>query len=123
MWCLWYADGSTVDSTNCDPVCVPGYGVQVIGQPDRTPGSGNVGYTTLRGYDWFYWRLDSQEWLGCMGDASIWDLILHREPIVGVCQGRRLPDTRFAVIRAAAEEWARQMNLPAKSAFRPDERS
>jgi hypothetical protein len=119
VWRIWYSDGTTVSGQGAPPDDVPGYGVEAIAQPDPTPGVGNVGYRRLGGFDWYYWRVDDQEWAGAMGDASIWDLILHREPIACVCQGRRISDVRYKAILDEAAEWARQMGLPAKSGVRP----
>jgi hypothetical protein len=113
-WRIWYADGRSVSSDDCAPSDAPGYGVQAIAQPDRTPGTGNVGHVVLSGHDWYYWRTDSEEWAGCDGN-SIFDLILHREPITGVCQGRRIPTERYNEILHLAAE----MGLPRKSGFRP----
>lgn len=122
-WMLWYADGSTVSSEDCAPADVPGYGVEVIAQPDRTPGTGNVGYLVLAGYDWYYWRTDSKEWAGAAGDTSIWDLILHREPIVGICQGRRVQPELYQGFLDEAQAWADAAGLPRKSGFNPVERA
>jgi hypothetical protein len=121
VWRIWYADGSTVDSTQSAPAGVPGHGLEVIVQPDSTPGIGNVGYVRLAGFDWYYWRSDDEEWGGAMGDPAIFDLILHREPIVGICQGRRISRARFEAIKAEAANWAEAQGLPVKSARRPDE--
>lgn len=123
MWCIWYADGSMVDSTQCKPADVPGYGVEVIAHPDPTEGVGNVGYVLLAGYDWYYWRTDDEEWGGAAGDSSMWELILHREPIVGVCQGRRLSLKRYHHLLDEAEKWAKAHGLPAKSALKVGERA
>lgn len=109
---LWYGDGSTYDGP---PELAPGWGLQVIGQPDRTQGTGNVGYLLLHGYDWYFWRTDTQEWMGCAGNTSILDLILAREPIVGICQGRLMPRSRYDAIVAEARAWADEMGLPRKS--------
>ncbi len=116
-WRIWYSDGTTVSSEDCAPAAVPGYGVQAIAQADQTPGTGNVGHLVLAGHDWYYWRTDSEEWAG--GDqAGLFDLILHREPIVGICQGRRIPIVRYNQILKEASE----VGLPAKSGFRRGER-
>ena len=121
MWRVYYANGSTVDSTQCAPADVPGYGAEVIAQPDPTPGVGNVGYVVLAGYDWYYWRTDDEEWAGAAGDSSIWDLILHREPIIGICQGRRMSRERYHRLLHEAAEWAKAQGLPVKSALQVGE--
>lgn len=122
MWRLWYADGSTVSSEQCAPQDVPGYAVEALAQPDPTPGTGNVGYLVMAGYDWYFWRLDTEEWAGVAGDASMWDLILHREPITGICAGRIMPRARYEDILVQAQAWAKEQGLPRKSALAPVER-
>lgn len=117
IWRIFYADGSTFDSTQGAPDDAPGYGVEVIVQPDPTPGVGNVGYVVLAGYDWYARHTVDEEWFGVAGDASIWDLILHREPIVGVCQGRRMSRARYHALLDDAARWADEQGLPAKSAL------
>lgn len=120
-WRIWYADGSTYGSDDGPPERAPGYGVQAFAQPDRTPGVGNVGYLVLAGYDWYFWRLDSHEWAGVAGDPAIFDLILHREPITGICAGRAMPRARYHEILAAAQAWAEAQSLPRKSGRAPGE--
>jgi len=123
MWRIWYADGSTYSGEGLPPDDVPGYGVEAFAQPDPTPGVGNVGYLLLAGYDWYYWRTDDKEWAGATGDTSIWDLILHREPIVCICQGRRMSRARYHRLLDEAAKWAKTQGLPVKSAFQVGERA
>ena len=75
----------------------------------------------LAGYDFYFWRLDTEEWAGVAGDAAMWDLILHREPITGVCAGRLMPRARYEAILAQAQAWAADRGLPRKSALAPVE--
>ena len=117
-WRIWYADNSTISSDECEPQDVPGYGLEVIGQPDRTLGTGNVGYLVLAGYDYYFWHLEAKEWAGARSEAAMWDLILHRQPIIGICAGRlMLPRSRYDALLAQARLWAAEMGLPAKSGF------
>ena len=122
-WRIFYTDGMIFDSGQGRPADAPGYGVEVIVQPDPTPGIGNVSYVCLAGYDWYYWRTDDEEWAGAAGDASIWDLILHREPIVGICQGRRVSRERYHRLLDEAAEWAKAQGLPTKNTFQVGERA
>lgn len=112
-----------VSGDDCAPADVPGYGLQCIAQPDHTPGIGNVGYLVLAGYDWYAWHVEAEEWFGMNGDGSLFDQILHREPITGICQGRRLPRTRYDAVLALAKAWAAEQGLPEKSGYRPGERA
>ena len=121
LWRLWYADGSTVSSDECEPQDVLGYALEVVAQPDPTPGTGNVGYQTITG-NFVYFRTDCDLWIAAELESDVMELILAREPIVGVCRGRRLPDARFRAILAEAQEWAEAQGLPTKSGFRPGER-
>lgn len=123
MWRIFYADGSTFDSAQGAPEDTPGHGVEVIVQPDPTPGVGNVGYICLAGYDWYAWHTVDKEWFGVAGDTSIWDLILHREPIVGICMGRRVSRARYHELLGEAAAWAKEQGLPAKSALQVGERA
>lgn len=120
-WRLWYSDGSAVGSESRAPEEVPGFGLIAIAQPDRTPGTGNVGYLVVAGYDWYAWHTGDLEWFGVAGDTSIWDHILHREPIVGICQGRRVSRARYEALLAEARIWAEAQRLPVKSGRRPGE--
>lgn len=122
IWCIWYADGSTVSSDESEPQDVLGYGLEVIAQPDRTLGTGNVGYLVLAGYDYYYWHLEAQEWGAARSEAAMWDLILHRQPITGICAGRlMLPKSRYETLLEKAHAWAAEMGFPPKSGFQPGE--
>lgn len=120
-WAIFYADGNVVTSEESAPADVPGFGVQAIAQPDRTAGTGNVGYRVERAWEWYYWRDDEKRWRGASNDRSILDLIRRRAPIAGVSSGEQLPDDRFAIILAAAEKWAEEQRLPIKSGSHSDE--
>lgn len=122
-WRIYYGDGSTYSSEDGSPENAPGFGVQAIAHPDWTQGVGNVGYLVLAGYDWYAWQLEAEEWFGMNGEGSLFDQILHREPIVGICQGRRIPRARYDSILGEAHAWAEAQSLPAKSGFRSDERA
>lgn len=115
VWRLWYGDGSTYSSEDGPPEIAPGWNLQVVGQPDRTAGTGNVGYLLLHGYDWYGWRLDTEEWIGVAGNTAVHDMILAREPIVGWCAGRLMPRERYQAIVAEAAAWAAEIGLPRKS--------
>lgn len=122
-WALFYDDGSVVTSDDCAPEDVPGYGVLAIAQPDKRQGDdvANVGWVTLSG-DYYYWRSDSREWFRCQHEADVWDLLLHREPIVGICKGRYVPYALWSEVWKRAQAWAEAKGLPEKRYYVVGER-
>lgn len=111
-WRIYYGDGSTFDSEAGGPEDAPAYDVQTIVQADNTPEPANVGRQVLRLHDWYYWRVDEGVWVG--GDLmGIIDLLLAREPIIALCQGRRIPVVRYNAIVARAMS---DPDFPRKSA-------
>lgn len=110
-WKIYYSDG-TYSSDQGPPESVSPYDVQVIVQPDNNQSVGNVGCLLLRLHDWYYYRTDSKEWAG--GDLhGILDLFMAREPIVALCQGRRIPVNQFNAIYERAKD---DPDFPRKSA-------
>lgn len=120
-WQIWYSDGSVVSSEDCAPADVPGFSVEAIAQPDHTLGTGNVGYTVLAGFEWYYWHTEALEWLAAENDRSLLDLLRLRRPVVGIASGERIPRARYDAILAEARAWAQDKVLPRKSGFQPGE--
>lgn len=111
-WKIYYGDGSTFSSDDGLPNDAPSYNVQVIVQPDKTNGGGNVGRQTMHLHDWYYWRTDVQDWYG--GDLhGLLDLLLSRAPITAICQGRVIPTNQFQIILKRAKT---DLGFPNKSA-------
>lgn len=111
-WKIYYGDRSTFSSEQGDPEDAPAYNVQVIIQKDNEKGCGNIGTLHLRLHDWYYYRISENMWYG--GDLhGILDLILSREPIIAICQGRMLPKCDYKEIEKAAMN---DSDFPAKSA-------
>lgn len=120
-WAVWYATGPPITDADCFPESIPGWGVQAIAQPDRTIGTGNVGWVLLYGHEWYYWRDDVEMWFIAENDRSMFDVIRAREPVSGVSSGMRLPPHRYEEILERARAWAETAGLPHKSGFRCDE--
>lgn len=53
LWRIYYADGTTFDSYEGAPDESPDKGVICVVQPDKAPGSYNVGRDTQNEKDWF----------------------------------------------------------------------
>jgi len=112
QWRIYYGDGSTYSSNDGSPQSASPYDVQAIVQPDKEAGCANVGRLCLRLHDWYYYRTDEELWYG--GDlVGILDLLLGREPIIALCQGRMMPTNRFnEIVKIAMSD----PDFPQKSA-------
>lgn len=111
-WRIYYADGSTFDSTMGSPVQAPSFGVIAIPFPDEM-----VGRVVMHGWDWYYWRLDHWQWWGS-DIHGLLDNLLHNAPITAVKQGRNIHNKEFAEIFGRA---SKDPDFPIKSAERKGE--
>ena len=121
-WRIYYADGTTHDGDGApERGSTIGRGAIAIVQPDRTEGTGNVGYMILRQYDYYLWDETDGAWFGVVGPSSFEEQILDRLPVREPIRGIRVADSTYQDIVAEASEWARKVNWPPKSGSRPEE--
>ena len=108
-WRIYYADGSTFDSSQGEHEDAPPFGVICIVYPNDL-----VGRIIMHGWDWYYWVPgDGQhcqprsprtgQWWGS-DIYGVLDRLLHNLPLCALKQGRNASNERYRQIMAAADK-------------------
>ncbi len=87
-WRIYYADGSTFDSSQGEPNDAPPTGVACIMQRDAS------GREVVKGDDYYYWGGPTDQWCGADRDAVI-ETLLEGGTVEGLCRGRRQSRLEF----------------------------
>jgi len=91
-WRIYYADGSTFDSTQGAPADAPSFGVQAIVQRDKY-----YGRRILRMVDYYCWSPTARKWLDLF-DSSAVILRAIRDPGLIVKAGEYIDEQRYEKI-------------------------
>lgn len=114
-WRIYYADGSTFDSTMGDPWEAPGLGVVCIVQGDPDTGRG-----VQSRWDWYAWRRDTRDWWGHDGFGILDQLTADRlDRVAAVKAGRTVSSEDYGRLFALANA---DPDFAPRSAYRPGER-
>lgn len=115
-WRIYYADGTTFDSTEGEPWEAPGVGVVCIVQPDP-----DTGRTIQARWDWYAWHRDTRDWWGHDPFGILDQLTADRlDRVASVKAGRTVSATEYRAIydRANADP-----DFAPRSARHPSERT
>ena len=97
-WRIYYSDRLTHDSSMGEPILAPAYGVICIVQLDPV-----VNRMIMHGWDWYYYEPTSGQWWGSDMDG-VKDRLLHRLPVIALCQGRNVSNDDFRIIMGLADQ-------------------
>ena len=100
-WRIYYADGSTFDSSEGEPEDATAFGVVVIAQTRAPDDVHGLERELQHGWDWYWWHAERGEWWGS-DIHGLLDHLLHRTPVRAVVQGRSVPTARFRAFMEAA---------------------
>ena len=101
-WRIYYGDGTTVDSSQCDVYDVPARNVQVAASHTPDP-QHSTGCLPVHRKDYYWWEPDCEEWSG--GDLfGLFDYLIQPGP-KKVLFGRTIEaDDYRRIIKAACED-------------------
>lgn len=119
-WRIYYADGSTFDSSRGDPGDVPAEGVVCIAFAEKDLADPrSVGRRVLYNADFYIWRKDVGEWWGVDHRGVISQAKFYLGHLGAVLEAHSVPNDIFKKIHERAKT---EPGLPPKSGTRRDEK-
>ena len=97
-WRIYYANGTTFDSSQGAPTDASSAGCICILQRDLVS---PFEVEPLKGENYYFWGGPSMQWRGACRDAVI-EALLEGETIIGLIQGRRMSRVDFFAMCAQA---------------------